>query len=147
MIRIYPREEYCTGCRLCEIHCIVEHSQSRDMIKAFKREQRPGKRVEVEESGHLSFALQCRHCDEAPCIDACLSGAMRRDPKTGTVVNDREKCVGCWTCILVCPYGAVRRDEGEHKAVAKCDLCPHLEVPACVANCPNEALVMVEEGD
>jgi carbon-monoxide dehydrogenase iron sulfur subunit len=30
--------------------------------------------------------------------------------------------------------------------VAKCDLCPGLEVPACVANCPNEALVFVEEG-
>ena len=66
MIRIYPREEYCTGCRLCEIHCIVEHSESRDIVKAFKREQRPQKRVEVEESGHVSFALQCRHCEEAP---------------------------------------------------------------------------------
>ncbi len=144
MKRIYPREEYCMGCRLCEIHCMVEHSQSRDIIKAFKREERPAKRVEVEESGNVSFALQCRHCDDAPCVDACLSGAMRRDEATGAIVNDSDKCIGCWTCILVCPFGAVRRDPVEHKVVAKCDLCPHLETPACVAACPNEALVMEE---
>ncbi len=144
MVRIVPREEYCTGCRLCEIHCMVEHSKSRDIIKTFKREARPVKRVEVEESGSVSFALQCRHCDDAPCIDACLSGAMRRDEVTGAVINDTDKCIGCWTCILVCPFGAVRRDSDEHHVVAKCDLCPHLETPACVAHCPNEALVMEE---
>jgi carbon-monoxide dehydrogenase iron sulfur subunit len=146
MIRIYPREEYCIGCRLCEIHCIVQHSNSRDLIKAFKREGKGKltKRIEVEESGHISFALQCRHCDDAPCITACLSGAMSRDERSGAVVHDAEKCIGCWTCILVCPFGAVRRSESEHRVVAKCDLCPHLEVPACVANCPNEALIMEE---
>lgn len=146
MIRIYPREEYCIGCRLCEIHCIVQHSNSRDLIKAFKREGKGKltKRIEVEESGHISFALQCRHCDDAPCITACLSGAMSRDERSGAVVHDAEKCIGCWTCILVCPFGAVRRSESEHRVVAKCDLCHHLEVPACVANCPNEALIMEE---
>jgi anaerobic carbon-monoxide dehydrogenase iron sulfur subunit len=144
MRRIIPREEYCIGCRLCEIHCIVQHSKSKDIIKAFKRETRPVKRVEVEEKGHVTFALQCRHCDEAPCVTACLSGAMQRDPETGVVTNDPERCVGCWTCILVCPFGAVRRDETEGKVVGKCDLCPDLEIPACVANCPNEALILVE---
>ncbi len=145
MMRIVPREEYCIGCRLCEIHCVVQHSKSKNIIKAFKSERRPVKRVEVEEEGHVSFALQCRHCDEAPCVTACLSGAMSKDPDTGVVTNDPERCVGCWTCILVCPFGAVRRDETEKKAVGKCDLCPDLEVPACVANCPNEALLLVEE--
>lgn len=143
MIRIYPNEEVCIGCRLCEIHCIVQHSKSRNIIKAFKGEQRPHKRVEVEEEGHVSFALQCRHCDEAPCVTACLSGAMSKDPKTGAVTNDPERCIGCWTCILVCPYGAIHRAEDGHVA-GKCDLCPDCEVPACVANCPNEALVMEE---
>lgn len=145
LMRIIPREEYCIGCRLCEIHCIVQHSKSKDIIKAFKQEKRPVKRVEVEEEGNVSFALQCRHCDEAPCITACLSGAMQRDPLTGVVTNDTERCVGCWTCILVCPFAAVRRDEGEKKVVGKCDFCPDLDTPACVANCPNEALILVEE--
>jgi carbon-monoxide dehydrogenase iron sulfur subunit len=143
MIRIYPREEYCIGCRLCEIHCTVQHSKSRNIIKAFKSEPRAQKRVEVEEEGHLSFALQCRHCEEAPCVTACLSGAMSKDPKTGAVTSDPDRCIGCWTCILVCPYGAIRRAPDGHVA-GKCDLCPDREVPACVANCPNEALVMEE---
>jgi anaerobic carbon-monoxide dehydrogenase iron sulfur subunit len=29
--------------------------------------------------------------------------------------------------------------------VGKCDLCPDLDTPACVANCPNEALIIVED--
>ncbi len=143
MKRIYPREDVCIGCRLCEIHCVVQHSKSRNIIKAFKSERRPGKRVAVEEQGQVSFALQCRHCEDAPCVTACLAGAMSRDAATGVVTNDTERCIGCWTCILVCPYGAIHRSEEGHVA-GKCDLCPDREVPACVANCPNEALVMEE---
>ena len=61
----------------------------------------------------------------------------------GLVVHDAEKCIGCWTCIMVCSYGAIKPDSSG-KIVVKCDLCPNLEVPACVANCPNEALVCEE---
>ncbi len=71
---------------------------------------------------------------------------MQKDPITGIVRVDESKCVGCWTCILSCPYGALVRDEG-HKVVAKCDFCPEHEVPVCVVNCPNEALALsLEEG-
>lgn len=69
---------------------------------------------------------------------------MQRDSTTGLVVVDRNKCMGCWTCIVACPNGALTRDL-DNRVVAKCDLCPGREVPACVANCPNEALVLVEE--
>ena len=51
--------------------------------------------------------------------------------------------MGCWTCIMVCPYGAIIMDK-EGKVVAKCDLCQGFDEPACVANCPNEALVFKE---
>jgi len=54
-----------------------------------------------------------------------------------------EKCIGCWTCIVACPYGVLIRDLN-NKTVIKCDLCPGREIPACVVNCPNEALVYVE---
>ncbi len=141
MKRIVAREEYCIGCRLCEINCLVQHSKSRRIIKAFRDERDaivPG--VRVEESGYVSFALQCRHCDEAPCIEACMTGAMHRDPDTGAVLCDQDRCVGCWMCIMVCPVGAVRRGPDNH-AASKCDLCMGKELPACVANCPNEALV------
>ena len=56
---------------------------------------------------------------------------------------DTEKCAGCWTCILACPYGVVK-PEKERGTIAKCDLCLGNGVPACVAHCPNEALVYAE---
>ena len=145
MKQIYVNEEDCIGCRLCEIHCLVQHSQSKKIIKAFKGEApRAMARVLVEEEGPLSFAMQCRHCEEAPCIEACIVGAMHRDEATGAVLCDEDRCVGCWMCVMVCPFGAIQRNLGEDKAASKCDLCYGEEVPACVAHCPNEALTFVE---
>lgn len=145
MKRVYVREEVCIGCKLCEIHCVVQHSRSKDTIKAFKKESpRPLPRVVVEEEGPLSFGFQCRHCSEPACLYACVSGAMQRDER-GAVRVDESKCIGCWTCILACPYGAISRGGGVSHFASKCDLCPGLELPACVANCPNEALKLVEE--
>jgi len=145
MKRIVAHEEHCIGCRLCEIHCLVQHSKSKKIIKAFRSERDdivPG--VKVEESGYVSFALQCRHCAEAYCLEACMTGAMHRDPETGAVLCDTDKCVGCWMCIMVCPVGAVAR--GANRQVAsKCDLCLGEDIPACVANCPNEAIVLEED--
>lgn len=145
MKRIRINEEYCIGCRLCEVHCLVQHSRSRKIIKAFREERdviEP--RLRVEEMGYHSFALQCRHCEDAPCIEACMTGAMSRDPETGAVLCDTERCVGCWMCIMVCPVGAIKRGAREQIA-SKCDLCMGEELPACVANCPNEALVLEDE--
>jgi carbon-monoxide dehydrogenase iron sulfur subunit len=62
------------------------------------------------------------------------------------VCVDPEKCIGCWTCVVACPNGALVRDLGSH-IIAKCDLCPDEEIPVCVANCPNEALVLVRDGE
>jgi len=145
MKRITVHEEYCIGCRLCEIHCLVQHSKSKKIIKAFREERDtivPG--VQVEQSGYVCFALQCRHCDDAPCIEACMSGAMHRDPQTGAVLCDQDRCVGCWMCIMVCPVGAVNPG-ADQRVASKCDLCMGAEMPVCVANCPNEALVYEDE--
>lgn len=144
MKRIEAREEVCMTCRLCEVHCAVEHSRTRNLIKAFKKEPaRPQPRCTVEVDGALSFSFMCRHCEEPVCLYACISGAMHREAD-GAVRVDENKCIGCWTCILACPYGAIKREEqGRHFAL-KCDLCPGREVPACVAACPNGALVVVE---
>ena len=145
MKRIYINEEYCIGCRLCEIYCLVQHSHSQKIIKAYKEElPRPLARVLVEEQGYLSFALQCRHCEDAPCIEACITGAMGRDSNTGAVLCDENRCVGCWMCIMVCPFGVINRNTEGKKAASKCDLCYGEEEPVCVKNCPNEALVYEE---
>jgi anaerobic carbon-monoxide dehydrogenase iron sulfur subunit len=146
--KIKANEKVCIGCKLCEVYCIVEHSKSKNIIRAFNEETpRALSRVLVEESRPITFALQCRHCDEPACTVACMTGALHKDPETGAVLHDREKCVGCWMCVMVCPYGGIQRDLREGKAASKCDLCLELDEPACVAACPNEALFVVEEED
>ncbi|MDD5111917.1 MAG: 4Fe-4S dicluster domain-containing protein [Candidatus Altiarchaeota archaeon] len=147
MKKIYAKEDYCIGCRLCEIHCLTQHSKSKDIIKAYREEPKEVPRLFVEESGHVSFAIQCRHCKDAPCVDACITGAMHADKSTGVVLCDEEKCVGCWMCVMVCPYGVIARNTAKKKVASKCDLCVGLEEPVCVKNCPNEALVYEERGE
>jgi carbon-monoxide dehydrogenase iron sulfur subunit len=144
MRRVYVNEEVCIGCHLCEIYCQLQHAQSRDLVKVFKRENpRPLPRLRVEEQGIISFSVRCQQCDEAPCVQACLTGALARDPVSSEVKVDQERCIGCWTCLLVCPLGVIRRNEEQNRMI-KCDLCPGEEIPVCVTNCPNEALAYVE---
>ncbi len=144
MKKIYVNEQVCIGCHLCEVYCRAEHSQSKYLVKALKKESPqllPCLCVEVKQP--VSLAVQCRHCSEAPCVYACLTGALHKDENSGIVSVDTEKCVGCRTCILACPFGAISRDKNKGKIV-KCDLCKGKDMPACVANCPNEAMVYVE---
>ena len=141
MKRIYINEEVCMGCGLCEVYCRLEHSKSTDLVKAFTREK-VSPRLQVHRSSPVSFSLPCRHCQEPYCVYSCLTGALHREPD-GIVTVDEAKCAGCWTCILACPYGVIR-PEKERSKIAKCDLCLGNGTPACVAHCPNEALVYAE---
>ena len=143
--KIIPKEEYCIGCQLCEIYCAVEHSKSKNIHKFLKEYPEPTRRVIVEGDTDASFALSCRHCDDAPCVSACIAGAMVKDPETGLVSSDPEQCVGCWMCLMVCPFGAIHK--GGKKIALKCDFCPDADEPVCVANCPQEALVCVQSED
>ena len=144
MKKVYVNEKVCIGCRLCEVYCQLHHAQSNDLFKAFKKElPRPIPRIRVEESGVVSLSVRCQHCDDAPGVQACLTGAMTRDPVTSVVAVDKERCTGCGTCLLVCPLGAIQLDK-EQKMMLKCDLCQGEEIPICVTNCPNEALACVE---
>ena len=144
MNRIHVNEEVCFGCGLCEVYCQLNRSKSKDLLKAFKKESpRPVAGMRIERAAPVSFAVQCRQCPEPYCVYSCLTGAISRDPDSGIVNVDAEKCIGCWTCILSCPFGAIRQDTGRGK-IAKCDLCQGEDIPACVANCPNEALTYTE---
>ena len=127
------------GCHLCEVYCQLQHAASGDIVKAFKKGPRPVPRVRIETCKPVSFSLRCLQCAEPACVYACITGALSRDPNTGLVVTDEGRCIGCWTCVLACPFGAIRPDLLHHKSV-KCDLCQGAETPACVLNCPNEAL-------
>ena len=137
---IFVRFERCIGCHTCEIACAVEHSDSKTLYGAIGEEPRPRKRVYAEwVPTDNRIPVLCRHCEYAPCMHACISGAIIRSDE-GVVLTDSEKCIGCWTCVMVCPYGVIGRQPETHKAY-RCDLCPELEIPACVNACPTNALI------
>lgn len=143
MKRIINRTEYCVGCGLCRINCIVEHSHSKHVVKAFLHENaEPTGGIKVHNRGSHSMAIQCQHCENPSCISACISGALHKE-EDGFVVHDAQKCIGCYACILACPFGSIRIKEKEKK-IFKCDLCRHRTKPACVEGCPNRALIQEE---
>lgn len=135
--------EHCLGCKTCELACAVEHSESKNLFAALFESMAPVSRVYVEAGQQFNFPLQCRHCTDAQCIRACISGALWRDENTGLVNHDREKCVGCWMCVMACPFGVIAQDRRAQVAL-KCDRCPERDVPACVASCPTKAISLAE---
>lgn len=144
MKRIYINESACIGCHLCEVYCKLAHSGLNDLVQSFRSEGRSRlSSLHIEERQPVCFPVQCRHCAEPACVYACLTGALSKDSHSGIVTVDRDKCIGCWTCLLACPFGAIRQDTYERKIV-KCDLCSEKDMPMCVVNCPNEALVYIE---
>lgn len=142
MRRVYPKKDVCIGCRICELACLTAHSASKDLVIAVREEQTAGLQPckAVYEKGPVCVSLSCRHCEEPTCVSACISGALYKDEATGRTVYDEKQCVGCWSCLMACPYGAIRRNTSKKKII-KCDLCPDRDVPACVEACPNAALI------
>jgi anaerobic carbon-monoxide dehydrogenase iron sulfur subunit len=137
---IFVRIDRCMGCHSCELACAVEHSASRSLYGALSETPRPKNRVYVEfVPPSKPMPIVCRHCEDAPCMHACIAGAIRRTEE-GVVITRGDKCIGCWTCVMVCPYGVIGRHMEEHKAY-RCDRCPDRLVPACVEACPTKALV------
>ncbi len=154
----------CIGCNSCTLACKQENGTPAGIHFA---------RVITREVGTYPQAKRtflpvlCNHCADAPCAEACPTGAthIRAD---GIVMVEREKCIGCRACAVACPYmnrhfieqgflaqgysgngvspyetlkfGAF--DEG---TMTKCTLCAHrvdhgLE-PACVVTCPTDARI------
>lgn len=141
MKRVFVNEEWCLGCHLCEYNCAFANSGADSMVKALKgKEIYP--RIRVEDTGKITYAVSCRHCTDPICVKSCISGALSK--KDGTICIDKNKCVGCYTCILVCPYGAIAHNADG--AVQKCELCMENTCgsPACVQGCPNRAIVYEE---
>ncbi|MDR1785941.1 MAG: 4Fe-4S dicluster domain-containing protein [Spirochaetaceae bacterium] len=144
MKRVYVNEKWCLGCHLCEYYCAFANSPEPDMIKALKG-RKINSRIQVEGDNNVSFAVSCRHCVEPLCVKSCIAGAL--SIIDGVVTSDRAKCVGCHTCILVCPYGCIMPSE-DHSVIQKCELCVNnkAESPACVSGCPNQAIVFEDRG-
>ena len=140
MKRVYVNEEWCLGCRLCEYNCAFANSGLKDMAELRGKKIFP--RIRVDGAEKITFAVSYRHCSDPICVKSCIAGAISR--QNGVVKIDRSRCVGCLTCVLVCPYGALA--PGEDGAMQKCELCLENSFgePACVKGCPNRAIVYEE---
>lgn len=156
MATVYVYPERCIGCRQCEMACAVEHSMSQSAFSAFLETPVPRTRIHVE-AGHVpttSFPNKCRHCDPAPCLRVCPTGAIARDAELGLVLVEPSRCIGCAMCAVVCPFDVMTFHPlagafTPSTAVAvKCDGCVSRvrrgEEPACVESCKVGALVFGE---
>jgi len=127
----------CTGCRVCEYICSVEHRNAFNPSRS---------RIHVTRVYPCTnAAFNCVMCDDAKCIPACPRKAMTQHPETGVIIIDDELCnePGCDKCIKACEYGAIHLEAGKARM---CDLCADREDgPACIEWCPDEALKMTND--
>lgn len=150
----------CMACYGCQMSCKAEHGTPPGVFFA---------RVLKREEGHyptprmLFLPVLCNHCTDAPCVDACPTGASHY-AEHGIVDIDHDQCVGCRSCMMACPYSnryfnderrhyfgdagptpyeTARADRHPEGVVMKCNFCRHRlaegKDPACVANCAAKA--------
>lgn len=108
---------------------------------------------EVEPTGGgcsqtVHFPKSCLHCEDAPCVTVCPTGASYKRSEDGIVLVNEDACIGCGLCAWACPYGARELDLAAG-VMKKCTLCvdriynenlPEEDrVPACVRTCPAGA--------
>ena len=147
MRRIFIDYEKCLGCNNCNIACMIAHDKSMTDFYTVDLESRIN-----ESRNHILMSsegkympLFCRHCDEPQCAISCISGAMKKDDKTGLVLYDETKCASCFMCVMNCPYGVLKPDRLTNKVVIKCDFCiDDGGEPNCVKSCPTNAIYVVE---
>jgi anaerobic carbon-monoxide dehydrogenase iron sulfur subunit len=154
MKEVVVHPERCVGCMQCMAACATAHSESKSLFTAVLETPKPKPRVHVGVGLYNEgFPNRCRHCDPAPCMLACLPGAICRDTETDTVFVDPDKCINCASCAMACPYGVIRYHEDygapPGKIVAiKCDNCTERQgrglIPACVEICKTGALTFEE---
>ncbi|MGD8350398.1 MAG: molybdopterin-dependent oxidoreductase, partial [Gammaproteobacteria bacterium] len=139
--------ERCTGCKSCEAACkqtnALGPNSYRNRVIWFDEQQQPGG---DDTAARLDFlTVTCQQCERPACLRACpvFPKVISRDPETGVVAIDENRCTGCGECALSCPYGAIGYNAERHHAV-KCDLCAERRAdglgPACALVCPTRAI-------
>ncbi len=149
----------CIGCRTCEIACALAHPLGNGTAQTLTPENfRP--RLKLVKNREVTAPVQCRHCVNAPCVNACPTNAIVYRDNTVQVIQ--ERCIGCQSCVIACPFGAMEvisipaketnlgtlSVDGFISVAHKCDMC--IDVPggpACVAVCPTDALHLIEAPD
>jgi electron transport protein HydN len=160
----------CIGCRTCMAACAIEHS-GEDFFHTDIENINFNPRLNVVKMAEVSAPVQCRQCDDSPCATVCPVKAIENE--NGCVYINKNLCIGCKSCMVVCPYGAIElidqyndnqkifqqnlktvKNSGnvvdlKWKTVAdKCDLCVDREEgPVCIEVCPTKALKLVTYED
>jgi len=108
------------------------------------------------ESQTVHFPRSCLHCDDAPCVTVCPTGASYKREEDGIVLVNADTCIGCKLCSWACPYGA-REYDSDAGVMKKCTLCidriynrnlpEEQRLHACVAACPTGARSFGDLGD
>lgn len=149
----------CTGCKSCELACFAVHNQKtngvRKTVGTITVPVVP--RLFLVKGEEFSVPVQCKHCEDAPCLNSCTKKAISRVDQQ--VIINEKKCMGCKDCMMACPFGVILMtkvyDHGKVlpqagtnepvKGAFKCDLCQGREEgPACVEVCPHKALRLVD---
>ena len=128
----------CIGCHSCSVSCKTENDVP---LGNFRMRVRY---LEQPDDAKITFApMICMQCVDAPCLKACPSKAIKKGVD-GRILIDEAKCDLEEECVTACPYGAIFINI-EKEVAEKCDLCQHrTDVgldPACVDNCPTDALI------
>jgi len=116
------RQDRCIDCERCLVACREtnhvpnHHDTWRTAIQ---------EKLTVSKEGFKEVIFRpvlCNHCNRPPCVRVCPTKATYKDKKTGIVMMEYKKCIGCKTCIAACPYNA-RYFNHDRYAVDKCNFC------------------------
>jgi Fe-S-cluster-containing hydrogenase component 2 len=126
--------ELCSGCRLCELACAIEHfgvnNPKKSAVRVLVTYPHPVVRMPIV----------CSQCKVPACADACPVNALSRSD--GVVHLNQDVCISCMKCVEACPFGAIFA-HGDVSAPIKCDMCGGK--PKCVEVCPKAALRLIPE--
>lgn len=138
----------CIGCKACQVACKMENGvalgASRNQVLAI------GPTGVFPDLEMYFLPMMCQQCEEPVCVQVCPTGASYKRSEDGLVLIEKEKCIGCKSCMNACPYEA-NIFNNELRVTDKCTLCEHLqkigEEPACVKICAGSALIFGDIND
>ncbi len=144
----------CIGCAECVVACKQVHGLDKDLPRVWQKNDGLSAcswTSVIQRPGNHYIRKQCRHCLEPACAASCPVGALHTT-KSGAVIYDDQKCLGCRYCMTACPYGIPRYDwDRRVPYVRKCILCfERLErglQPACTTACPTGATIFGERAE